>query len=268
MLITRIVSSILILSLVVAILFFAPAWCFMLLAFVFCAISIQELLKILNITTMIYPMFYFLACFAVLVGSFYNQQGVLADESYMLVIILSLFLLLFINIFRFKKGEVLSTVVAPFLAVIYVTFLLSYTMKIRMLYQGQIWFLYLISVVKIGDVGAFMFGRKIGKHKLIPAVSPNKTVEGAIAGFFSSILMALALIPISEFTISQTLIIGSLLAFLGQAGDLIESLIKRVCSVKDAGDTIPGFGGLLDVIDSLLFTGPVLFWFLKLVKGL
>ena len=268
MLFKRVLSSVLILSLVLIVLFLCPTWAFMLLAFAFCSIAIKELLEILNITTKIYPLFYDIACFCVILGAFYSSKGMLHPELYTLIIILSLFSLLFINIFRYKKGEILSSVVAPFLAIIYVTFLFSYVLKIRMLDNGPLLFLYLISVVKSGDIGAFMFGRKIGKHKLIPSVSPKKTVEGALAGFFCSMILAFALIPVSGFSFVQTAFIGTILAFLGQAGDLIESLIKRVCSVKDAGNNIPGFGGFLDLMDSIIFTAPVFYYFIIFVKGI
>ncbi|MDD4203308.1 MAG: phosphatidate cytidylyltransferase [Candidatus Omnitrophica bacterium] len=267
MLSTRIVSAFFILSAFFATLFFCPSWALMIYVCVFCIIAVREILTILGIQTKIYPVFYDIACLTVAVSAYYNAYGKISNDMQTAVMIMSLFVLLLINIFRYKKEEVLGTVVAPFLAVIYVTFFLTFIFRISMLSNGKFFVFYLICVVKAGDIGAFLFGRKLGKHKLIPNVSPKKTIEGAVAGFFSSIFIAFILSSLSGFSILQTLMVGITLAFLGQSGDLIESLIKRVCSVKDAGSTVPGFGGILDLIDSLLFSAPMLYYMILFIKG-
>ena len=113
-------------------------------------------------------------------------------------------------------------------------------------------------IVKSCDIGAFFTGRSIGRHKLIPWLSPGKTWEGLFCGMLTSALVALvfAVAGWVHITWWQGLIFGLVIGPIGQAGDLLESLMKRDAEVKDSGHWIPGFGGILDVIDSPLFAAP------------
>jgi len=116
----------------------------------------------------------------------------------------------------------------------------------------------------MGDVGAYFVGRSIGKHNLIPRISPNKTVEGTMGGLIASIATALiSRLYLPNYSFWHLLTLGLLLGILAQVGDLAESLIKRDCNTKDAGNNILGFGGMLDVIDSLLFTTPIFYFYVK-----
>ncbi|HEY8665610.1 MAG TPA: phosphatidate cytidylyltransferase [Tepidisphaeraceae bacterium] len=115
----------------------------------------------------------------------------------------------------------------------------------------------ILLVVKSTDIGAFFGGRKFGKHKLIPWLSPGKTWEGLFFGVLTSALVAAACAGgIELFPWWKGLIFGAVIGAIGQAGDLLESLMKRDAEVKDSGRLIPGFGGILDVIDSPLFAAP------------
>jgi phosphatidate cytidylyltransferase len=105
-------------------------------------------------------------------------------------------------------------------------------------------------------------GNRWGKKLLIPRISPHKTIEGALGGLFFSILGGLACKQFLPFGYGQLLIISASLGLLGQLGDLSESLLKRDCQVKDSGNVFPGMGGVLDEIDSLLFTAPVFYFIL------
>lgn len=137
----------------------------------------------------------------------------------------------------------------------------------KMGHEGRIWLLYLLVVTKITDIGAYFGGRLIGKRKLAPELSPGKTINGAVIGFFSAILfsflfhLAGRFIDSFQLTWMQSLWLGALLGFLGQVGDLGESLLKRDADVKDS-NRLPGLGGILDMLDSLLFTTPVIYFFL------
>ncbi len=117
----------------------------------------------------------------------------------------------------------------------------------------------LLGIVWAGDTGAYYGGRLLGRHRLAPVVSPAKTVEGAVAGALASlaagILLMYALME-AEWTLLLTGVVG-LTAAAGQAGDLAESALKRAAGVKDSSRRLPGHGGVLDRIDSLLFAGPV-----------
>lgn len=115
------------------------------------------------------------------------------------------------------------------------------------------------------DIGAYFTGRAIGKHKLIPWLSPGKTWEGLIGGVILAALVSLAtLTPLADLHWAYALAVGAILAVVGQGGDLLASMFKRDAAVKDSGSSIPGFGGVLDVIDSPLLAGPVAYWLLAM----
>jgi phosphatidate cytidylyltransferase len=129
--------------------------------------------------------------------------------------------------------------------------------------SGRQWIFLLFFVVFSCDTGAFYVGRRWGRHKLWPAVSPGKTVEGAIGGLLSSVAVSLlvgTLLPLDVATAGFLLALGFILALVCQVGDLMESMLKRVSQVKDAGGILPGHGGLLDRLDSLLFAFPVMYY--------
>ena len=121
----------------------------------------------------------------------------------------------------------------------------------------------IVAIVKAADIGAYTTGHLIGKHKLIPWLSPGKTVEGFFGGLVFSALVALVLLH-RQFSLPSALIAGLLLGAVGQLGDLLESLLKRDAGVKDSGK-VPGFGGILDLLDSPLLAAPVAYWLLKLI---
>lgn len=138
--------------------------------------------------------------------------------------------------------------------------------------QGSWWIVYLIAVTKSADIGGYFIGSYFGKRKLAHRLSPNKTLEGAIGGLVASMLISLFLCFLGKkvghvfegFSYIQSLWLGALVGVLGQIGDLAESLLKRDAGVKDS-NTIPAVGGILDMIDSLLFTAPVVYIFLRVV---
>lgn len=131
---------------------------------------------------------------------------------------------------------------------------------------------YLVLAVKMTDVGAYTTGRLFGKHKLIPRISPNKTVEGFFGGILFAVIASCIFawafdyrMGVISFPMMHAVILGIVLALSGTAGDLFESLIKRASGAKDSGAALPGMGGLLDVLDSLLFGAPVLYVYARLV---
>lgn len=117
--------------------------------------------------------------------------------------------------------------------------------------------LMILLVVKFTDIGAYFGGRAFGRHKLIPWLSPGKTWEGLFFGLVAAGLIAAACAPrVSELTWPKAIVFGVVIGGIGQLGDLLESMIKRDADVKDSGTLIPGFGGILDVIDSPLLAAP------------
>lgn len=125
---------------------------------------------------------------------------------------------------------------------------------------GGSWVLFAAMTSWFGDTGAYFGGRAFGKHKLHPSISPKKTVEGAVFGLLSSMAGGLVahlwLLP--SLSLVESVVLASVAGASGQLGDLCESLVKRRCGVKDSGTIIPGHGGLLDRIDSLLFSSSVI----------
>ena len=126
---------------------------------------------------------------------------------------------------------------------------------------------FLLLVVWLGDSGAYYVGKKFGKHKMSPRISPKKTFEGLIGGITTSIITAVVIhfTFFREFPLLHAIIAGVILSFAGVVGDLAESMWKRSAEVKDSGTLIPGHGGFLDRFDSILFTAPILYCYWTLI---
>jgi len=137
--------------------------------------------------------------------------------------------------------------------------------------NGASWLFVTLAIAFGSDTVAYFFGRFLGKHKLYPAVSPKKTMEGAFGGLVGGVLAtagfgSLWLIP--ELPIGHAVVLGICGSAVGQFGDLFESMLKRGYGVKDSGNLLPGHGGMLDRIDALLFVAPVVYYYATLVLGL
>jgi phosphatidate cytidylyltransferase len=127
--------------------------------------------------------------------------------------------------------------------------------------------LMLIFVVKCCDIGAYTAGRLFGKHKFSPVISPKKTWEGMAGGVVLAILAAVAFAVLCDIMSCRLAIVfGVVFAFIGQLGDLAESMLKRDAETKDSSNTVPGFGGILDVVDSILVAAPFGYLFFSFVK--
>jgi phosphatidate cytidylyltransferase len=174
-----------------------------------------------------------------------------------------------------EEGSTMATLAGTILAIAYVGLLGTFLIQIRWFegqYHGLLPIAYLIATAKGADTGAYAVGRIAGRHKLWPRVSPNKTIEGAVGGLFAGVGAALIVAAVALYllhvpTLSWPVAVGYgvVVGVSAQLGDLMESMIKRDCARKDASDAVPGFGGVLDVLDSLLFAAPVAFgywlWF-------
>lgn len=165
---------------------------------------------------------------------------------------------------RENTFEALSGLATTLFGIAYIAALFSYLFYIRALdlERGAWLVFFLVFVTKMGDAGAYLVGRIAGRHTLLPRISPRKTVEGFIGAIVFSAAAAMVAYPLLErpgLTLVLSGLLGVFLGFCGQLGDLAESLIKRDCQVKDSGTALPGLGGALDVIDSLLFTAPLFY---------
>ncbi len=173
----------------------------------------------------------------------------------------------------------IHTIGNTLLGVLYIPLLFNFIPKIIYLYggvtgPGWLFVLYLFMVTKFYDIGAYGSGRIFGRHKLMPRISPNKTWEGLFGGFVIAMIASVTAHQYLHqgmtdggvrFGYRDALILGFVLAALGAIGDLSESMLKREVNAKDSGEVLPGIGGALDLIDSLLFTAPALYAYLALV---
>ena len=164
-----------------------------------------------------------------------------------------------------RRGERVAwePVAVTVFGICYVNWLLGYGFWLRDLPFGKQWVLLLIWVTWLGETAAYLVGSSVGRRPLAPVISPQKTIEGAVAQFCVSVVAAVvgqawffAALP-REHAVA----VGVLLGVVGQVGDLVESALKRSVGTKDTGHLIPGHGGILDRVDSLLFNTPVLFYY-------
>jgi phosphatidate cytidylyltransferase len=148
------------------------------------------------------------------------------------------------------------------LGVCYCAWLLGHAIWLRALPGGRLLTLYAAGITWLGETAAYFVGRRFGRRRLAPRVSPGKTVEGGVAQVIVSAVAATAGAPIVDLPLAEGAAIGLLLGVVGQIGDLSESFLKRSAGAKDASRLIPGHGGLLDRLDSLLFNVPALYYWL------
>lgn len=150
---------------------------------------------------------------------------------------------------------------------LYIGLTLSYLVMIRLLPQGEWFLLFLLLVTWAADTGAYYVGTLCGQHALAPRISPKKTIEGLVGGLMGAMIFAYVARWwfLSELSGADCLILAVLLTLAGLWGDLTESAIKRSIGVKDSGGLLPGHGGMLDRLDSLLFTAPAFYYYVTVI---
>jgi len=167
-------------------------------------------------------------------------------------------------IFSFGRDPgALSKVTKQLLGIIYIPLLLSYLVLLRGDSNGSIWVLFLLFIVFSGDIGALYTGLMLGRHKLCPAVSPKKTIEGSVGGLAANICIGsiFKALFLPELPWGPCLVFFVLIGVAGQIGDLFESIIKRSSNIKDSGTILPGHGGFLDRADAAMFAAPVAYYY-------
>jgi len=215
-----------------------------------------------------------------MVGTFYHFQGKLGEHGtparvndfemvFLILFVLGLCARQFVSKSNTKGILAISTTL---FGLMYVPWLLNFIQKIHffpgLAGDGKFYVLYFILVTKFSDSGAYIIGSLIGKHKMIPRISPGKTWEGfggaIVVSTGASLLFArLAGEKLRGMTGVHAVILGVVLSASAVIGDLIESIFKREAGVKDSGGFFPGIGGILDLLDSLLFNAPLMYLYLR-----
>ena len=187
-----------------------------------------------------------------------------------ILVILLFFMTIFIINFKHIQRSIVRISVAafgffyisvPFGMLLAILYIQSYEIQ-----DGRFWVLYLILVTKLTDIGAYFGGRLFGKRKLAPHISPKKTIFGAVSGLVFALMGSLFFLVFSQentfdLNMIEAIILGLILGVTSQFGDLCESLIKRDANIKNSSK-LPGIGGVLDMVDSLLFNIPILYIYL------
>ncbi|MFA5324312.1 MAG: phosphatidate cytidylyltransferase [Smithella sp.] len=199
--------------------------------------------------------------FAIIIPLFvllYNNQHLLSVIACSVIIVFILFVLSI----KEANFDFLSVAKVIF-GIMYIPFLLSYFIALRMLDNGALWIIFVLILAFIGDIAALYVGKYFGKHKLAPFVSPGKTVEGlaglVIASTVSCLIFAYYFFP--EIPPAKIAILAFAGSIIGQLGDICESAIKRNYGFKDASSILPGHGGILDRLDCLIFIAPFVYYY-------
>lgn len=182
-------------------------------------------------------------------------------------IVITFFIILSFIIQLFKKdySKVLTEISITIFGSIYLGYLFSFILKIKDLPNGNYFLISLLIITWANDTGAYLIGTKLGKNKIFPRISPKKTIEGSIGGIIFGIASTFAFKGWLNLTFNELLSLGLLISIIAQLGDLFESVLKRGSGIKDSGTLIPGHGGILDCLDSLMFTAPVFYYYIILL---
>ncbi|MCH5377261.1 MAG: phosphatidate cytidylyltransferase, partial [Planctomycetes bacterium] len=215
-------------------------------------------------------------------GNPYPSEGLFDRFAWTLTAVVIAAAMIFVaEILRYREpGQSVVNVALGVLVVIYIAVPVTFLVALRLHYDnrwGMAAFVSMIAIVKMSDAGAYFCGRLMGRHKMAPVVSPKKTIEGGIGGLLTAAIVSLIFFygiapgfvgpETRETSIAGCLLYGVLVGIAGVIGDLSESLLKRDMERKDSSSWMPGLGGVLDVLDSLLLAAPIAYlcWGLGLV---
>lgn len=273
----RVQSAILILTMLAGA-FFLPSWGVLTVLLIICAIGLSEFYNLMSASHIPHYRKSGITAGLLLItltwlSLFYGDAELSYDWEWFLLF--SIVAGIFVREFIQKNHDLgIQAIGATLFGVMYVAFMLNFLTKLLMAWgdmDGRWLVLYLIVVVKTSDIGAYFTGCHLGRHKLIPRISPAKTWEGCAGGLLAGVLASLIFqalrrgsLDVVAVTVMDAVFLGLLLAVFGIIGDLAESLLKRAAGVKDSGTLFRGMGGILDVLDSLLFSAPALYVYSRL----
>ena len=261
----RVISACLLTGFVILTVFYFPNWIFSLVATALIGFALYE--------------FYFMVAakgipayryFGVIMGLLvpivtHLRMGLITYNIEPFLIIIACLFAFVLQFTRRENDNALTAVSVTLFGILYISWFFSFIIKIKFLPHGTLLAAFLLLVTKGSDISAYIVGSIFGRHTLIPRISRKKTVEGLIGGLLFSFLAAVFFIRYLDFINPiHVVLLGVLLGVLGQVGDLSESLIKRDCGIKDSSGIFPGMGGAMDVLDSLLFTTPIFYFYIRI----
>ncbi len=263
-LLKRVITSLVLLGVTAYILFFTGTHFFALEVIAFIVFALYEFFTLLKKKGIhVYRLFG--VSMGIVIPLIVTLELGTTQSGEVLFLVLACLFLFLLQFFHKDNSQALNGIALTLFGVLYISWFLSFVIRIRFFENGVLWVAYLVAVTKIADVGAYSVGTLFGRHTLIPHVSPRKSVEGLVGGLILSVFVSVLVggyLPI-DFTLFHWAVMGFLIGGVGQIGDLSESLMKRFCEAKDSGNLLPGMGGVLDSIDSILFTAPIFYFHLK-----
>ena len=291
-LLKRILTAVVLIPIVLVLVLRAPVPVLALVAALVALLAVQELLKLAEeygIRPLRWPTYIFVGLFFLLLAVSPGDEKPLLSTAIFVYSVgfaaaIAPFVFLTVGMRRADLSSAFPAAMVSAFAFGYIALPMGFLVQIRGQWSGAFLLLYLLLLVWAGDVFAYFVGRSLGRHRMSPHVSPNKTWEGAIASLLASMVVGMLLynyaLPISSALLNAhlierrdgffalqkpplwpTLLLSAAINVAAQLGDLVESLIKRGAGVKDSGTLLPGHGGMLDRIDALLFAAPVLWYY-------
>jgi len=291
-LLKRILTAVVLIPIVLALVLRAPVPVLALVAALVALLAVQELLKLAEeygIRPLRWPTYVFVGLFFLLLAVSPGDAKPLLSTAIFVYSVgfaaaIAPFVFLTVGMRRADLSSAFPAAMVSAFAFGYIALPMGFLVQIRGQWSGAFLLLYLLLVVWAGDIFAYFVGRSLGRRRMSPRVSPNKTWEGAVASLLASMVVGMLLynyaLPISSalldahlierrdgfFALQKpplwpTLLLSTAINIAAQLGDLVESLIKRGAGVKDSGNLLPGHGGMLDRIDALLFAAPVLWYY-------
>lgn len=269
----RILTAIVLIALVIALLFFGRLWMVTLFAGLVALLAAWEFRAFTDAGGCPIPHWWTLSSVALFfLSSFFRPMDTITVVAFATLVLFA------VAAFRTSLERVLWQTSAGVLLLIYIAYPLSLLPQILNQENGLALILFLFLCVWSGDIAALYIGKRYGRHKFAPKLSPNKTWEGAIASIVASCIFGMGLVLLGDYLTQQGfsrlhttepwwvyLILAVVLNAAAQFGDLLESALKRGAGVKDSGTILPGHGGVLDRVDALLLAAPVL-WFIIAVR--
>jgi phosphatidate cytidylyltransferase len=262
----RLITSLFLIALSLVAVFLFPAWGFIFVLAFFIFSGLDEFYRIVQRKIPVFRQLGLICAVALLFFIYFGAARFPSAGEFSLLFFT--FCFFFVQLSKKENQNGLLAVVFTLFGLIYIAYFLSFFIRIRLFPEGQKLIGFVLLVTKSADIGAYIVGKLFGKHKWIVRLSPQKTLEGTLGGFCFSLFFALySKTYLPNFSFFHLAFLGCLLGFLSIFGDLCESLMKREFQIKDASQVLPGLGGVLDVVDSLIFAVPAFYFYLRIFLG-